>query len=313
MNKKIEYTNSFFEESWWLDAVAGNDWERIKIEKHNGDIAAAFPIYKTKYMGFKTLKVPPITQTLGIYIENTGAKLSKKLEKEKKLINQIISQLPPKYNYDFYLDIDNEYILPFLWNGFKAEPKYSYRIEDLSDIDIVWAGFKENVKTDIRKAQKKVCVSQGDDIELLIKMERKTFERQGRKLPFDESIIRKLDNELKSRDSRVLLYAYDDKGNIHAATYFVFDNNRCYYLLSGGDPDFRNSGATSLLIWEGIKLASNRVKIFDFEGSMIEDIERFVRSFGACPRVYYRVTKLNVILSMAEYMKPKIKKLLKYK
>ena len=144
-------------------------------------------------------------------------------------------------------------------------------------------------------------------------MQRKTFERQGRKLPFNESIIRKLDNELKCRDSRVLLYAYDDEDNVHAATYFVFDNNRCYYLLSGGDPDFRNSGATSLLLWEGIKLASNRVKIFDFEGSMIEDIERFVRSFGACPRVYYRVTKFNVILSMAEYMKPKIKKLLKYK
>ena len=313
MNKKTEYTNSIFEESWWLDAVAGNGWDRIKIEKPNGDIAAAFPIYKTKYMGFKTLRVPPITQTLGIYIENTGAKLSKKLEKEKKLINQIISQLPHKYNYDFYLDIDNEYILPFLWNGFKVEPKYSYRIEDLSDIDIIWAGFKENIKTDIRKAQKRVRISQGDDIELLIKMQRKTFERQGRKLPFNESIIRKLDNELKCRDSRVLLYAYDDEDNVHAATYFVFDNNRCYYLLSGGDPDFRNSGATSLLLWEGIKLASNRVKIFDFEGSMIEDIERFVRSFGACPRVYYRVTKFNVILSMAEYMKPKIKKLLKYK
>ena len=46
---------------------------------------------------------------------------------------------------------------------------------------------------------------------------------------------------------------------------------------------------------------------------MIEDIERFVRGFGAIPRNYYRVKKLNCMQSIAEYFKPRIKQILHYK
>lgn len=38
----------------------------------------------------------------------------------------------------------------------------------------------------------------------------------------------------------------------------------------------RNSGATSLLIWEVIKFASTVSKKFDLEGSKLEPVERFL-------------------------------------
>ncbi len=305
--------NSIFEKEWWLNAVAGDNWEYLEITKKNGDLEAIFPIYKTKFLGWKTLRVPPLTQTLGIYIEDTGAKLTKKLEKDKNNINKLIEMIPKGYKCDFYLDINNQYVLPFIWKGFKVEPRFSYRIEDLSDTEKIWAEFKENIRREIRKAEKKVRIVEEENIELLIKMQRKTFERQGRKFPLDEEIIKKIDIAASEHNAKLLLCAYDDEDKLHAATYFVFDENRCYYLMGGGDPRYRNSGATSLLIWEGIKKASQRANIFDFEGSMIEDIERFVRSFGATPRNYYRVKKLNGIQYVAEYFKPIIKKILHYK
>ncbi len=178
-----EKVNSIFEKDWWLNAIAGDSWERLTIKKKNGDIAASFPIYKTKLFGRKILTVPPLTQTLGLYIENTGAKLTKQLEKNKKFTNEIIGMLPNNYQYDFYLDINNEYVLPFIWAGFKVEPMFSYRIEKFVDLDSVWAGFKENIKTDIRKAEKCVTIKEENDIQLLIKMQRKTFERQNRTFP----------------------------------------------------------------------------------------------------------------------------------
>lgn len=313
MNNKKKHTNSIFEEDFWLNIVAKDKWERINVIKKNGDIAACFPIYKTRYMGFKILKVPPFTQTLGVYIEDTGAKLSKALEREKKLLNSIIEQLPKKCNYDFYLDVNNKYILPFIWSGFKVEPMYSYRIESLDSLENVWSGFKENVRTDIKKAEKRLTVVDTEDIDILIKMLKKTFRRQNRSLPINEEDIKKLDLMLCNQNARKLLYAVDNENNIHAAAYFVFDENRCYYLFGGGDPNFRNSGAQSLLIWEGIKLSINRVEIFDFEGSMIESIERFNRAFGAVPKVYYHVYRMNLLLSIVGYLKPKVKKLLKYK
>lgn len=305
--------NSFFETTEWLNIVAGNDWNRICVNRKDGSVEASIPVVKMKKYGCKVLGMPTLTQTLGIYIEDTGAKLSKKLEREKKMINKIIDQLPRGYSVDIHLDVDNQYILPFLWRGFNAEPRYTYRIEDLSDLDNVWKGFRDNVKTDIRKSSKIVTVEKECSIDLLIDMQRQTFERQGRSLPYDEELIRNIDRYLVDRDARVLLCAIDADGNCHAAAYFVFDNNRCYYLIGGGSPAYRNSGATSLLIWEGIKIASERSEIFDFEGSMIEDIERFVRAFGAKPRVYYRVKKFRKTYAILDGIKPVIKKIIGYK
>lgn len=306
-------TNSIFESDAWLDVVANGNWERIEIKKKNGDIEAAFPFVKGRNCGFKCLCMPPLTQTLGVYISPSNAKLTKRLEREKKLLNKIIEEIPRDYNCDLSLDIDNSYVLPFIWAGYQVSPRFSYRIEDLTNLDEVWAGFKENIKTDIRKAEKKVTVRDDMSIDVLLQMQKKTFEHQNRKSPYDEKMVKDLDQVLANNGARKLLCAIDEDGNVHAATYFVFDNQRCYYLMSGGDPEYRNSGATSLLVWEGIKLAHTTSQIFDFEGSMIESIERFVRGFGATPRAYYRVSKLNGLMRFADFMKPKVKKLIGYK
>ena len=66
-------------------------------------------------------------------------------------------------------------------------------------------------------------------------------------------------------------------------------------------------------MWEGIQFAAKKSKCFDFEGSMIEGIENFVRQFGGEPVVYYELKRLNVFRSFREILKPKIKQLLGYK
>lgn len=61
--------------------------------------------------------------------------------------------------------------------------------------------------------------------------------------------------------------------------------------MGGGDPDLRNSGATSLCMWHAMQFAATVTKRFDFEGSLIESIERFFRSFGAEQRPCFSITK----------------------
>ena len=77
----------------------------------------------------------------------------------------------------------------------------------------------------------------------------------------------------------------------HAGVYLVSDSRSVYYLLGGSDPELRNSGATSLLMWEAIRWASEQGKQFDFEGSIVEPIERFVRSFGARQTPFFKIEK----------------------
>ena len=112
----------------------------------------------------------------------------------------------------------------------------------------------------------------------------------------------------KEHDARFMLVASDKEGYIHAVSYFVYDSNVCYYIMSGADSELRNSGAGSLLIWEGIKKAAEVSQSFDFEGSNIADIEMNFRSFGAPFIVNYRVSRLNFLLEVYDYLKPKLKK-----
>lgn len=85
--------------------------------------------------------------------------------------------------------------------------------------------------------------------------------------------------------------ARDEHNNIHAAVYIVWDNDSAYYLMGGGDPALRNSGATSLCLWEAIQFASTVSKKFDLEGSMLEPVERFFRGFGTVQKPYFKISK----------------------
>ena len=75
-----------FSEEWWLDAVSINgEWGREDIFE-NGKLVASFPWYLKKKIGFKYLCMPPMTQSLGPYIDHpNNVKYAQKLSREKYL------------------------------------------------------------------------------------------------------------------------------------------------------------------------------------------------------------------------------------
>ena len=311
-NCSIDQVNSIFEQPWWLDAVAPGQWDVAEVIR-DGQVIARLPYVKNRRLGFNIIGMPSYTQTLGCWVYNTGAKNARKYTREKELIWELIKQIPSKYNVDIELDHFCDYLFPFKWNGFKTELRYSYRLENIYNIDQLWGGLADNIRREIKKAQKKLIVEDNHSIDDLILMQDKTFKRQGRRNRNDSKVLRRVNEALKENNAGKLLCAVDDEGRLHAASLFIYDDNCCYYLVGGADPVLRNSGASSLLMWEGIKFASTVSRSFDFEGSMIEPIERFFRAFGGVPTPYWRVTKFNLPLSIAEYLKPKVKKFIGWK
>ena len=87
--------------------------------------------------------------------------------------------------------------------------------------------------------------------------------------------------------------AYDENGNLHAALFVIWDKISAYDLISTIDPEYRTFGAASLLIKEIITYTSTLTSKFDFEGSMIEPVERSFRQFGAKQKSYFNVSKFN--------------------
>jgi len=208
-------------------------------------------------------------------------------------MSELIGQLPPfgSFQQNFHYSISSW--LPFYWQGFQQTTRYTYVIEDLSDLDAVWSETRQNIRTDIRKAQKKLGIRTDLSLDSFLSLSEMTFQRQGISLPYSRELVARLDRACVERNCRRIFFAEDSQGQLHAAIYLVWDEQSAYYLMGGADPELRNSGATSLVMWEAIQFAGTVTRSFDFEGSMIEPVERFFRSFGARQRPYFQVSKVN--------------------
>lgn len=279
-----------FSQAWWLDAVAGDAWDIALVYKGE-EIAASMPYLVKKLYGMRVISQPPLTQALGPWVRQTNAKYVKRLSREKDLMQALIKQLP---SYDHFVqswDHTQTNWLPFYWKGFSQTTRYSYRIEEL-DLEKVWFGFQENIRREIRKASNKAKLRVRENLPLedFWAMYTMVFERQGKKVPLSKQFIQCFDQAAVQKSRRKIFIAEDEQGRHHAGVYLVWDENSAYYLMGGGDPHLRSSGATSLCMWEAIKFASTVSRAFDFEGSMLEPVERFFRSFGAVQTPYHRVS-----------------------
>lgn len=299
------FTNCLFQEDWWLDAVSPHNWNKIIIgDPKNPDLV--FPYIYTQRYGFNRIHMPQLTQTLGPWIKNTGSKHCKKLSREKDLFFELIKKLPEFHDFhqSFHYSLTNW--LPFYWKDFCQTTRYTYVLDDLTDLEKLWNGFQENIKREIRKSQKIVTVKTNMDINNFINIQRKTFARQNLSLPFSKEFLIRVDQICLHKNCRQIFYAADEQDKIHAAIYIIWDDRSAYYLMGGGDPELRNSGATSLLFWEAIKFCSTVTKEFNFEGSMIENIERFFRAFGAYQKPYFLIKKTKPLYATIKSLKIKL-------
>jgi hypothetical protein len=245
---------------------------------------------------------PRETQTLGPWLRESSAKVAVRLGQEKDLLTELIAQLPAFSHFEQNWHHANTNWLPFYWHGVRQTTRYTYRLPDLSNLDAIWSGFRENIRGDIRKAQDRFKVTVRTDLNIddFLALNAKTFERQGQVLPYSISFIKELDEACKKHNSRTIFVAVDDSGRHHAGVYIIWDEQSAYYLMGGGDPELRSSGATSLCMWDAIQFASTKTKSFDFEGSMIEPVERFFRAFGAIQTPYFSISKTSSRLLLAK-------------
>lgn len=296
-----ELTIPIFSKDWWLDAVVGEEnWDVVLVEKDD-KIVASLPYVLKKKKFNRYIYMPVLTQTAGVWLSYPkGQKYANKLSFEKEVCKEIIENLPyiDSFSQNFHYSFTNW--LPFYWKDFKQTTRYTYVLENLHDHDNIFKNFKSNIKTDIKKATKKVEIAETNDLVIFWNLIEKTFQRQNTNIPYSFNFLENIDKACVQNNCRKLLIARDSGGNIHAGVYIVWDAQSAYYLISGGDPNLRNSGATSLLIWEAIKFSSIVTKSFDFEGSMMYPIERFFSAFGAIQKPYFNISKTNSKLLIAK-------------
>lgn len=301
MNNKEEYkklcekedTIPIFSQYWWMDAVCGEEnWDVILIKK--GDqIVATLPYYIKRKWGMRLVVQPTLTQTNGLWIKYIKEmKSSKRISYEREIIYQVDRQLAKEgidfFSQNFHYSFVNW--SPFYWRGYKQTTRYTYVLEDLSDLDKIWDGINKSTKKGISKV-KGYNISETEDIDSFYRLNKMVFEEQGLKIPYTFTFLKSLDKKCKLHNARKIWKISNKQEKTVNMLYLIFDKQSSYLLMSGKDPNTKALNLNTILVWNSIKFSSKNNLRYDFEGSMLEGVASFNNHFGASPIPYHRIEK----------------------
>ncbi|MPY95519.1 MAG: GNAT family N-acetyltransferase [Acidimicrobiia bacterium] len=283
---------SVFHEPWWLDAAAPGAWRELLVEE-NGRPVARLPLVERQRYGMRLLLGPTLSPRMGPLVEPGDGRYETRLRRSDHLVEGLLDQLPPADLFRQTLHPDIMSWLSFHHRGFQVEPLISYVLDQLADLDEVWAGISGQTRRVIKKAGATLEVREEATTDQLQRMVRSTFQRQRLEVPYDPAVLDRIVRACLERDRGRVLSAVDAAGRLHASLFCAWDDQRAWYIGGGGDPELRSSGGGSLLMWELIKASAKHVGRFDFEGSMLPSVERYFRNFGGRQETYFRVTRMS--------------------
>ena len=320
MNKKEKYKSfcdnelllPVFSRPSWLDAVCGPDNWGVALVESEGKVIGSMPFFKQSAGRDIHIVRPPLTQCMGPYIKlSHDLTQSKQLSVERQVMDELISQLPPFGYFQQYFHRSVTNSLPFYWSGFSQSLRYTYVIEGMNYEDYERKVLPKSRRKRINRAKRLgVNVFESKDIDLFYEINKKTFDRKGLSIPYSKELVRRI-YENNNSSHCVKIYIAEFKRKPVAASFLVADQLAVYYLMGGVDTENElpsDLSAMDLLIIQGIKDALDSGKAFDFEGSMMETVEKYFRSFGATQCQYFEISKTNSkLLKLKRFVKDFVK------
>jgi len=284
---------------WWLDLDAGpGNWDVVLV-RTNGQITGALPYCFTQLKFFKGIGMPPVAPYQGYHIAYPPdqQKAASKMAWEQRIVQLLFSGLPAQSFFYQHFPPEITNWMPLHWLGYQQTTKYSHVIEDLARPDEIFESFENRARNTIRKAEKKLTVAETGDSRLLIELVKLTYQKQNLPPPYDLERLALLAEKVVLKNAGKIYVAEDEGRNAHAAAFVVWDREKVFYTIQASDPALLADGGAALLAWHALKDASaHGLKSFDFTGSMMPNVEKYLRSFGAVPVQRHYITKENSVL-----------------
>lgn len=289
-----ELTIPLFSKAWWLDTVCDKDDWDVYLVGTGMDIKAAF-VYSIRennegrYIGRISL-----TQNNGIWIKYPdGQGIIARQSYEEKIVNEVCDFIESleliRYDQQYHYHFTN--YLPFFWRFYKEITRYTYVIDDTQNMDMVRKRYSSKLKNILRKAEKNLHIEEEISLEDFYCINRMSFERQGIEIPYSYEYFEKIYQACQENRAGKLLCVKDEQENIQSVAMLVWDAMSVYYLLNGTNPEFKANQGNDLLIDYSIGEAHKLHLKFDFEGSVIKNVNHAFREFGGIPKPYFRIYK----------------------
>lgn len=253
--------------SWYLDVVA-DFWDVLVF----GDYEVVMPIPKLKlkrHLWFPKIYMPPFVQQLGIFgIEKIEVNLIERFVDNFKKLNPKIYHFNSK-NFD----IQNV--------SLNTLPNYQLNLHQ--SYQAIYTNYSTNLKRKLKKKRLDFSIESIHEKSTIIK-----FYTEFGKPKMNQKIIQKFNNlydVLKKKD-KVEVYGFYFQSELLSIAIFLNEPNYLVNILPISNEDGNKYNAMSLLLDFVIQKNAEKNISLDFEGSSIEGIANFYKSFGAVNNPY---------------------------
>jgi hypothetical protein len=298
---------SIFHKSFWLVFSANAMKNVLKIYGcfESGNLVGGCSLYVRQMKFLRVAEsVLPMNPYGGVVLARPR---SNNVRKQEEVCANIIRQLDKAFaeaRYD-YICITNspEFsdIRPFTWNGWRGSVSYAYYldVQEFSDQTV-----SKEVRWNVRKA-----IDKGITVKKLVRPDASsyyrllsiTFRRQNLEPPVSANFLENALKTLGSEGASEMWTAETRSGDLACAEIIVWDTKRAYRWSAASHSEFRETGATSLLLCEIVRdLKVRGFKEINLMAANTPRLAKFVAAFNARLLPYYSVERKNAIATLAE-------------
>jgi len=293
----VKESGSIFNTTRWLKLFE----DRIKFFGiyENEKIKGGFALYCEKKFGLKICLNPPFTPYVGPVFKVESQNHVHIMSKWKE-VSSLMAETVENLSFSiitFSLGYNIIDVQPFIWKKFKVIPEFTYILDLNQEVNGIYKNMSPERRNDITRAIKDGVIARKiDDYGLVKSLVLKTFERQGKKINL--TWLEKILFDFATPENCFVFASFKGTKAI-SAMLCIHNGSYAHYLLGGYDESSKHRGAGVLSMWEGIIYAKSLgLKYFDFEGSMVPEIEKYFRGFGGVLTPYFRVNKAKLPLEI---------------
>jgi hypothetical protein len=257
-------------------------------------------VYKSKFLKTASSTIG-MTPYGGVVLAQSP---SSKVREREQIYRNIVKSLFDAFDNEHFdtIQITNSPdfvdVRPFIWYGWDSKILYAYYFNLVNEIE---KSISKNVRRTIRKAIKNnVTIKKLSDASIYYQLFSMTFERQNLNPPVTKEFLETITGLLNSKNAGEMWIAETPSGEVGSAEIVIWDNKRAYRWSAASHADFKDTGVTSLLLYEIFQdLKNRRFKEINLMAANTPHLTKFISSFNPKLVPYYAVVKSSVKYKVA--------------
>lgn len=287
----IEQIGSVFNLPAWL-SIYGDKIKLAGIYNANQELIGSFFYTSGSKFGFRYTLLPSFTPSNGFLLLNPAINSANIISFEKE-VHQLICNYLKQQNFKllmsaFPTNVKDTQV--YFWNKYKVIPNYTYQLNLNFSEEELFNRFTSERRKSIKKASKdSIEIIQEGNKQIVLDLINATFSRKQKLI--NQELVKKILFQFANSENSFAYVAYQHNKPI-ACTFIVYYKKVAYYLFGGYHHQLKHHGAGPSCMWQSILHAKKLgISTFDFEGSMLPEVENYFRDFGGDLLPYYTIQK----------------------